>query len=286
MAPTPIEWQGKVARLVARIHVRASPPGGIAVNRRRVMLRDLVELSRTLGAPQQDYAILAEGNTSARLGDESFLLKASGFSLGSAGPHSFVEMRTAAVLALLDSGPLDDEELTAALSACRVGKGPRPSVEAALHALALTLGGAAFVGHTHPAAVNAVLCSEHASALSDGMLFPDEVVVCGSHPLFVPWVDPGIALGVDLRARLRSHIDAHGEAPKLVYLQNHGIIALGRTASEVLQVTEMAAKTARIMLGALAAGGPHYLGDRDAARIETRPDEHYRQAMLGDPKRP
>jgi rhamnose utilization protein RhaD (predicted bifunctional aldolase and dehydrogenase) len=239
-----------------------------------------VELSRELGAPEHDYAILAEGNTSARLDGESFLLKASGFSLGSADESSFVEMRTAAVLELLDHPPASDEELSAALATCRVAEGPRPSTEATLHALALTLGGASFVGHTHPTAVNSILCSEHASALTDGVLFPDEIVVCGRRPLFVPYVDPGVPLGLEVRERLLEHLRVCEGPPKVIYLQNHGLFALGRSPAEVLQVTAMAVKTARIMLGTFAAAGPHYLREIDAARIEARPDELYRQRRL------
>lgn len=252
-----------------------------AGQRRQEILDSLVELSRTLGAPENDYAILAEGNTSARVGDDTFLLKASGFSLGSADVDSFVEMRTAAVLELLDRPSLGDRELTVALSECTVGEGPRPSVEAALHALALTLGRASFVGHTHPTPVNAVLCSKNAAALSDGALFPDQIVVCGRHPLFVPYVDPGVPLARELRDRLEQHLDTYGAPPKAIYLQNHGLIALGGSVKEVLQVTAMATKTARVVVGALAAGGLNYLEDRYATRIETRPDEHYRQALLG-----
>lgn len=244
------------------------------------LVRELVELSRELGAPEHDYVVLAEGNTSARIDSERFLLKASGFSLGAADERSFVEMRTAAVLAVLDDPPASDEELEAALAACRVGKGPRPSIEAPLHALALTLGGAAFAGHTHPTAVNSILCSEHAHALSDGALFPDEIVVCGTHPLFVPYVDPGVPLGLEVRESLSEHLRVHAAPPKLIFLQNHGLIALGSSPAEVLQVTAMAVKTARILLGTFAAAGPHYLREDQAARIETRPDELYRQRRL------
>jgi len=250
------------------------------VTSRLDLLQELVGLSRELGAPEHDYAMLAEGNTSARIDGETFLLKASGFSLGSADERSFVEMRTAAVLDLLDHRPASDEELTTALAACRAAEGPRPSTEATLHALALTIGGAAFAGHTHPTAVNSILCSEHARALTDGALFPDEIVVCGGHPLFVPYVDPGIPLGLEVRERLLEHLDSFGAPPRVIYLQNHGLIALGRSPSEVLQVTAMAVKTARILLGTFAAAGPHYLPETAAERIETRPDELYRQSRL------
>jgi len=255
---------------------------GLAVSggeRHDAVLPLLVELSRDLGAPERDAVILAEGNTSASVDEHTFLLKASGFALARADAGSFVEMRTDAVLDLLDHPPATDAELAQALERCRAGEGPRPSVEATLHALALTLGGASFVGHSHPTPVNALLCSEHAEAVAAGALFPDYVVVCG-RPLLVPYLDPGVPLARAVRDGLRSHLESHGAPPKLIYLANHGIVALGRSPAEVLQVTDMAVKAARVLLGAFAAGGPHFLAERDESRIETRPDEHYRRETL------
>jgi len=243
------------------------------------VLRSLVALSRELGLPERDAVILAEGNTSARVDDHTFLLKASGFSLATADERSFVEMRTDAVLDLIERPPATDAELARALLACRAADGPRPSTEAALHALALTLGEATFVGHSHPTAVNAVLCSKHAAAVAAGTLFPDHVVVCG-HPLFVPYVDPGVPLGAAVRDGMQSHLELHGAPPKLVYLENHGIVALGRSPAEVLQVTAMAVKAARILLGTFSSGGPQFLKHSEEERIDTRPDEQYRRELL------
>jgi rhamnose utilization protein RhaD (predicted bifunctional aldolase and dehydrogenase) len=243
-------------------------------------LEALVRLSRALGEPSGDYAILAEGNTSARTGEDSFLLKASGVSLADALPESFVEMSLSAVLALLDTPPRDDEELAQALSACRLRDGPRPSVEAALHAIGLTRGAAAVVGHTHPTAINGILCSKRPELIVAGPLFPDQIVVCGQHPLLIPYFDPGIPLATELGVRLREHIDRHGTPPKAIYLQNHGFVALGQSSTEVLQITQMATKAAHILLGTLSCGGPRSLTPEAAMRIETRPDEHHRQAQL------
>ncbi len=243
-------------------------------------LEALVRLSRSLGDPARDWAILAEGNTSLRTGEDTFLVKASGSSLATATADSFVEMRLSAVLALLEQPPRDDEALAHALAGARIADGPRPSVEAALHALALTIGGASAVGHTHPVELNSILCSDRPELLLTGPLFPDQIVVCGRHPMLVRYVDPGIPLALEVRDRLRRHVEDHGSAPKTIYLQNHGLFALGRSTAEVLQVTEMAAKAARILLGTVACGGPRPLSDEAADRIETRPDEHHRQAML------
>ncbi|MBV9803372.1 MAG: class II aldolase/adducin family protein [Solirubrobacterales bacterium] len=243
-------------------------------------LDGLVRLSRALGERSADYAILAEGNTSARTGEDSFLLKASGVSLADASTDSFVEMSLSAVLALLEASPRDDEELGQALLACRLGDGPRPSVEATLHAIGLTLGGANVVGHTHPTAINAILCSERPELIVAGPLFPDQIVVCGQHPLLVPYFDPGVPLAAEVSARLGEHIERHGRSPKTIYLQNHGFVALGQSSTEILQITQMAVKAARILHGTLAAGGPRPLTSHAAARIDSRPDEHHRQAQL------
>jgi rhamnose utilization protein RhaD (predicted bifunctional aldolase and dehydrogenase) len=255
----------------------------------------LVELSRQLGRPDRRWAVLAEGNTSVALGDGRMLVKASGASMAVAQPGDFVEMDTAAVLRLVDApvgvhrdaadistnvdGAADDEAVRALFAAASSG-GRCPSVEALLHAVCLDLPGVDAVGHTHPVPVNALLCSPRASLLVDGSLFPDQIVVLGTDPLLVPYIDPGLKLARAARRMLRERLAATGAAPKVVYLQNHGMFALGASTAEVLQITEMAVKVAEVILGSLPAGGPVFLADADVARIDTRPDELLRRAAL------
>jgi ribulose-5-phosphate 4-epimerase/fuculose-1-phosphate aldolase len=75
-------------------------------------------------------------------------------------------------------------------------------------------------------------------------------------------------------------MDYYGEAPKVIHMQNHGMIALGRTAQQVANITAMAVKTARILAGTFAMGGPRFMTTEAVARIHTRPDEHYRQKII------
>ena len=247
-------------------------------------LTELVELSRSLGRPERDLAVLGEGNTSVRLDAETFLVKASGTSLARASTESFVRMDLERTLALLELGDPSDEELGEALVAARSGTDGdlRPSIEAVMHALALTQGEATFVGHTHPTAVNSVLCSDRAEALSAGAIFPDQIVVLGRYPLLIPYADVGLPLAHALRRGLREHRERVGAPPRTIYLQNHGLVALGQSASGVEQVTTMAAKHARIMAGVLAAGEPVYLSAQQADRLDTRSDEEYRRRVLQD----
>lgn len=244
-------------------------------------LKQLVTMSGKLGDPQNDYVILGEGNSSARVDDATFWVKASGTSLNGIEKRGFVEVRFAPVLEMLDIN-LPDTAVKDALNAARVDTSSdvRPSVETTFHAVALTTGGANFVGHTHPTAVNSILCSQLAEEAYSGRLFPDEIVVLGPAPVFVPYTDPGIALAQVIREKIMAYQDENGRSPKLILLRNHGMVALGQTADEVLRITAMAVKTARIIIGAYAVGGPRFLTSEDVARIDTRPDEHYRQRIL------
>jgi rhamnose utilization protein RhaD (predicted bifunctional aldolase and dehydrogenase) len=238
-------------------------------------LRTLVELSRTLGEPSRDLIILAEGNTSIRTDPDRMLVKASGAQLGTAVEADFVEVDTRAMLDLVDdeaAGPEDAERVLGELG--RGGK--RPSVEAMLHAICLSAGGASVVGHTHPVPVNVVLCSPQAERLSSDVLFPEQVVILGRDPVFVPYLDPGLTLARAVRREMLRR----PEPPKVIYLGNHGIFALGQSAAEVLQVTAMAVKVSRILSGALMLGGVSTLSGHDVARIDGRPDEVYRRQVL------
>ncbi|MEO1235236.1 MAG: class II aldolase/adducin family protein [Planctomycetota bacterium] len=241
----------------------------------------LVDLSHRLGRPERACAILGEGNVSGRAGAETFWVKASGSCLDDLTADDLVEIDRSACDALLQASAPTDAEVIDALCAARVDAAAtkRPSVETVLHAALLDLPGVAFVGHTHPVAVNAIACSQRFELLA-GRLFPDQVVVCGVSSVLVPYVDPGPPLARAVRDGARAYLDRHGEPPKTVYLQNHGFIALGETAGEVDRVTAMAVKAAEILAGALAAGGPTWMTDAQVARIAGRDDEAYRRGVI------
>jgi rhamnose utilization protein RhaD (predicted bifunctional aldolase and dehydrogenase) len=252
------------------------------------MLRDdiltqLVAMSNNLGDPVLDYVILGGGNTSARADADTFWVKASGMRLGTIDRAGFVRVRFDRVLALLDEGDLSDDAIREGLEAAKVDRAVtvRPSVETVLHALALQLEGVSFVGHTHPTAVNALLCSQKAEEATSGRLFPDHIVYCGPASVYVPYTDPGLPLARKVRDSIDQYIDEHREIPKVVLMQNHGLIALGRTARQVEDITAMVVKAARVLIGTYALGGPRFLTAENVDRIHTRSDEAYRRKVSG-----
>ena len=156
----------------------------------------------------------------------------------------------------------------------------RPSIEALFHAWLLTLDGVDFVGHVHPVACNQWLCSPRARELADERVFPDEVVCCGPASVFIPYSDPGLPLALAIRERTRSFIAKLGIIPRIILLENHGVIALGATPQAVLGAMLMVEKAASIRLGAAALGGPQLLTADQIASLAGRRDEAYRQRQL------
>jgi rhamnose utilization protein RhaD (predicted bifunctional aldolase and dehydrogenase) len=246
------------------------------------ILRILIAMSHELARPERDLVILGEGNTSALCDDGTFWVKASGTELRTIEAQGFVHVHLQPVCALANQGDLSDSELKAQLDAAKVDHtvSLRPSVETVLHALALHEAGAKFVGHTHPVAVNAIMCSVAAEQAIAGRLFPDEIVVCGLSPAYVPYTDPGLPLARAVRDILHRYSDEWGQPPRVLLMQNHGLIALGKSAQEVDSITAMCVKTFRILAGTYVLGGPHFMSVENVQRIHGRPDELYRRKQL------
>ncbi len=247
------------------------------------ILDQLITMSNNLGDPANDYVILGEGNSSARVDEQTFWVKASGTHLRSIGSGGFVQIKFDRVLAMLDEAELSDAEVKQAFIEAKVNPDApgHPSVETAMHAVCLKLPGINFVGHTHPTAINMITCSAAFETAVSGRLFPDEIVLCGLASVVVPYTDPGLPLAQEINRRINGYIDTYGELPKIILLQNHGLVALAATAQQVENITAMAVKAARILVGTYALGGPHFLTSAAIGRIHTRPDEHYRQQIIG-----
>ncbi len=241
----------------------------------------LISLSHELGAEHRDLAILGEGNTSAKLSDETFIVKASGSSLGTLCESDVVECRFAPLLAMLDRDDLTDQQIEDELFASRVDQNAKkPSVEALFHAYLLSLPAVEFIGHTHSITVNQILCSPRAREFATRKLFPDEIVCCGPAAVFVPYTDPGLRLSQIIRSETQRYMDQFGKAPRLILLENHGLITLGASAEAVKAAMFMAKKAAEIFIGAAILGGPNFLSPENVNRIANRIDEHYRQRAL------
>jgi rhamnose utilization protein RhaD (predicted bifunctional aldolase and dehydrogenase) len=257
----------------------ASPVG----SRPAARLGGLIQLSHDVGSRDRGFVILAEGNTSALLDDGTFLCTASGATLASVGEDDLVRLHLQPLLdCALGEGPC---EVPSVMREARYD--PRtaeraPSIETFVHAVCLGLGGGDFVAHTHPTDLLGLLCAPAAQQIfTAGPLFPDEAVVCGPMPLYLDYQAPGIDLGRALAARMRTYVQTYGEPPRVIFLANHGLVAIGRSAREVLAITEMAVKAARVRAIALAVSGEmRPLRAAEVSRLVSRTDEMDRREQL------
>lgn len=238
---------------------------------------DLLEMTLRLGEPERDLVILSEGNTSELVGDE-IVVKTSGSSMRTATRDDFVAVGVDPLVELLRDPSADQDRLTAALTAGEVdGRTVRASVESLVHVAVRALAPVRYVAHTHPTDVVSLLASQEAASAFAEPVYTDELLILG-RPLFVPYAQPGMELGRLFLDRLEAYVDEHGELPSLVLLGNHGIVAISQTAEGAEAVSMMAVKSARVRLGARAAGGVAPLGD--TAHYFTRPDFAERRTRL------
>ena len=111
-------------------------------------------------------------------------------------------------------------------------------------------------------------------------IFPDEIVCCDVASVFIPYTDPGLKLAQAIRVKTEEFIRNIGRPPRVILMENHGIIPLGRSIQAVLSAMLMAEKTAGVWVGAAALGGPKFMTPEHIARISGRPDEAVRRKML------
>ena len=246
------------------------------------LIDDFVTLSHAVGEPTLDAAILGEGNTSVKGENDTFYVKASGCSLGTLGSQHAVHLKRAPIMALLDQPAVDEAALQAAYKAAKVDQNSpfRPSVEAVFHALLLGYPGVGAVAHVHPTAVNGLTCSRSWPLSLAGRLCPDEAVVLGPDSVFIDYVDPGAELGKRIRAGVDAYRAVWGLVPKVIYMQNHGVIAVGNNVGDAINIVHMAIKAARMRLMAMQAGGMNPLPKEVISHLLGRPDEKYRQQLL------
>jgi len=251
------------------------------VGARRERMAELIELSRRLGGPALRMAILGEGNASARVDDGTFLVKASGSTMETLGERDVVECGFDGLLALIDREDVSDAQAQEALMASRVDpEAKKPSVEALFHAWLLSLPDVAYVAHTHATAVTGILCSPRAREFAEQRMYPDEVVYCDVSSVFVPYTDPGTWLARAIRQHTQAFMHEHARVPRVILLENHGIITLGRSVDATLAAMLTAEKAANVWASAASLGGPVFMTPAHVARIATRPDEAHRRRVL------
>ena len=190
---------------------------------------DLVEISKYAGE-RFDLVQAAGGNSSVKFDNGEMIIKASGFTLSDVNKnHGYSRVVTEKIATITktrmtkENGKRQREELTAQLiKEATKDKDNRPSIETLLHSFLYK-----YTLHTHPVAVNAIVIQE---SWSDTLcsIFKDE------HMALIEYDTPGIELAIKLDEELAKF----DSIPKIIFLQNHGLIVTSDDKLEIFEMTE------------------------------------------------
>lgn len=190
--------------------------------------RALVACGRRLDA--LGFAPATDGNLSARLGEDRFLVTPAGREKGSLRPEE--------LLVVDGEGRVLD------------GEG-RPSTETPMHLLCYRKRpGVRGVVHAHPPVATAFAAS---GASLDAPVMPEIVLTVGPVPL-VPYATPGTE-------ELARALDPWVEGHDAFLLASHGVLALGADLREALHRMERVEHLAKVTLAARLLGGPRPLSE-------------------------
>ena len=224
---------------------------------------NILELAHTLSP----YTICGEGNVSGRsstvyndIKGDSFWIKASGTSLDT----------------------LKKEDLVAChLNAVPYNVKDKPSMEVLFHAWIFdNYPEVNYIAHTHPTNTNKILCSQSCHSFAENRLFPDQVVRNGRKSCLVPYATPGKELRDEIKKQIGYFVEEEEFFPKLILLENHGIIATGSTHTDCIASTLMCEKSAEIFIGAKLLGQIKYLTEEEIAAVDKCPNEAYRRKLF------
>lgn len=200
-------------------------------------LEQLREISNFYGK-NPEFVIAGGGNTSVKT-DDVLYIKPSGTFLGIIKEEDFVAVDRAKVRKTLEkkysSNPIErEEQIKQDLLDARVDYkpnsiGPRPSVETGMHEII----NYKFVVHTHPNLINGLGCGKHEKRDADKIFGNDYAWIDSS--------DPGFTLTKLIEWRLKIYRKRNsGIDPKIILIQNHGVIISGDTIEDVKNTTKKA----------------------------------------------
>lgn len=229
------------------------------------MSRELLDLAHWAGTHPARLVLGSEGAVAATLPSGAFAVSAARSNLARLEPGSLVEFDLAKARCLIDLDDVTPEQIA---EAQKNPEAPAPSADALIFADLFAFEGVHFALHTQPIPVNQIICSPRARQFSDRRNFPHEIVECGQSSVLVPFMPPGLLLAKEIRRKIALWRDRYKETPKLILIQNHGMIALGSTPEEVRTLTDITVKYAEIFVGAAMMGGPEFLKPNYVTQID------------------
>lgn len=119
------------------------------------------------------------------------------------------------------------------------------------------------------------------AAAAGGPLSPDQIVYCGSFPLWFALDDreDDALLVSRLRCAIDEHRGRHRFAPKIILVEGLGLFAVGDDIKQANTARDVYLDAAKVMAGATRLGGISFLSERQRLFIEDWEVESYRRSV-------
>ncbi len=196
-----------------------------------IELQNLIKISKYAGE-RFDLVQAGGGNSSVKLKNNQMLIKASGYLLSDISLNSgYSKVLTKKISNIIHNKSITNElnkrkkeMLTKKLvEAATIDKTHRPSIETLLHSAMYK-----YTLHTHPIVVNIVVVKKKWKEILKSIFKNEDIAL-------VSYKTPGI----DLALELNKVLSTFKVIPKIIFLQNHGLIITSNNINDIQKTTEL-----------------------------------------------
>jgi ribulose-5-phosphate 4-epimerase/fuculose-1-phosphate aldolase len=237
------------------------------------LINEILTLGQSLGQHPARLVLADEGSLAARITDDRVAVTRRGAHLAGLLAADFVHLDMQRINEVIAHDPVLPEDLAAAQ--LHADYGAEPHEDATLFSWLLALDPAVRIAvHIHPVIVDQIIASPRARQFADRRTVHNEVLALGSASLLVNYAEPGLGLTREIQKKMILWRDRNKSVPRVILVQNHGVIMLGETGLALLRSVNALLKYAELFAGASLLGGPVFLTPQAITQIE----QHHRGA--------
>ncbi|MGA3170040.1 MAG: class II aldolase/adducin family protein [Chthoniobacteraceae bacterium] len=231
------------------------------------LINEIVTLGQSLGRHPGRIVLEDEGSLAARVTDSRAVVTRRGAHLAELQAGDFIHMDLGRMNEVMAHDPVLPEDL--ATAQLHAEHGAEPHEDYTLFAWLLGLDpGMHVAAHIHPVLVDQITASPRARQFADRRTVHNEVLALGPASLLINYAEPGLGLTREVQKKMVLWRDRNKSVPRVILVQNHGVILLGETGAALLRSIDALLKYAELFTGASLLGGPVFLTPQAITQIE------------------
>lgn len=193
-------------------------------------IEEFIRISKYAGE-RFDLIQAGGGNSSVKIEENLMIIKASGFLLSDIDEENgYSKVNTKKIVKIINNSTIINEAnkgkrecLTSSLvEDATIDKSKRPSIETLLHSILYK-----YTLHTHPVVVNMIVIQKNWKGILSSIFKDDKIAL-------VDYFTPGIDLALELNKSIKKFVNI----PKIIFLQNHGLIVSSESSQDIYLLTE------------------------------------------------